>query len=170
MKRKRFIYGISNLQSREVISEEEYNSYRIESVNLEWNKISSPSLSLSSKPDLREYLETDIMAFVNIVDGMYDVGATDGSIEYSNGNIIVSAGYDSNNIMFASIDGKCEYSIYGIEYGMSFEMATDIAYQSCQYITDDLPYYKRFVMTDGTSLSFHAEDEKTVDGISIFLN
>lgn len=129
----------------------------------------SPTVK-STKTDLSNYIGSDILDFVKTVDDMYDVGATDGSTEYSNGNITVSAGYGSNSIIFVSINGDCNYSIRGIEYGMSFEDATNLAYEFCDYIADDLPYYKRFVMADGASLSFHAEDEKTVDSINFSTN
>lgn len=89
---------------------------------------------------------------------------------YSNGTIIVSAGYDSDKIQYISINGECDFSIKGIEYGMSFSDATEIATESCSYISRDLSYYKYFILKDGTGLSIHAENEVAVDAINLFSN
>lgn len=151
------------------ISDEEREAYFADAVWLDWERIQSlEAVEGSAKTDLSQYLGTDLYSFIESVGGFYDVGATDGTTEYSNGAIIVSCGPDSNNINFVNINGECDYSIKGIEYGMSFEEATGLAYQSCSYISDDLSYYKLFVMDDGTTLSFHAEDENFVDGISLW--
>lgn len=128
----------------------------------------SKTSSISSKTDLNQYLGTDIFSFIKMIGDMHDVGATDGSTEYSNGVLIVSAESDSTAINFISINGDCEYSIKGIEYGMSFENATKITNENCSYLSDDLPYYKRFKMNDGTSLSFHTEDGTIIDSVNLF--
>ena len=66
-------------------------------------------------------------------------------------------------------DGECNYSIKGIEYGMSLADATELAYQFSNYIVEDLPYYKLFKLNEETSLSFHANDKKVIDGISLYV-
>lgn len=162
-------YYIDAKNVEKKISEAEFDSYFADKVSLDWNRIGSlQKVEHSTKPDLAEYLGTDISSFVNMTDGMKKLDTTDGSEEYSNGAITVSASYDSNSICFISIDKDCDYSIKGIEYGMSFETATELATQSCRSTEENLSYYKYFVMDDGTKLSFHAEDEKVVDSINLF--
>lgn len=51
---------------------------------------------------------------------------------------------------------------------MSFADAAKLAYQSCSFISDYLPYYISFVMNDEISLSFHAIDEIAVDSLNLF--
>lgn len=162
-------YNINSSGSRKTISQTDYDSYINEIINLEWSDIpTATSLTSSSKTDLSDYMGTDILAFVELINDMHDVGTTDGSSEYSNGNIIVSAGVGSNSITFISIEKDCDYSIFGIEYGMPLETAVEIMYQFCQNITDNSPNQKRFVMADGKNITIYAEDGKSVNGISLF--
>lgn len=162
-----FKYSVfdSGHQKKKSISEKEFHLYTDESDILQWNSIPKQSLPSSSKEDLAIYMGSDFFSFVKGINGMHDVGATSG-IEYTNGSIIVSTYTDV--IEFISIQGDCDYSILGIEYGMPLETAEEIAYQSCQYITEDLPNQKRFSVDARTSIAIYAEDGKTVDSISLF--
>ena len=164
-------------ESKVEISDDERATYFSDIVWFDWLPIESllPSQSVqniktSTKTDLGQYLNTNIFDFIEMIGDMYDVGATDGSKEYSNGTIVVSAGYDSDQIQYISINGECNFSIKGIEYGMSFSNAAEIATENCSYISRDLPYYKYFMLKDGTNLSIHAEDEVTLDAINLFSN
>ena len=162
-------YYYSAEGEEKTISKTEYRSYFADETTFEWNRIGSlQKVEHSAKPDLASYLGTDISSFVNMTDGMEKLDSSDGTTEYSNGAIIVSAPYDSHAIDFISIRNDCDYSIKGIEYGMSFEAATELATRSCRSIEDDEPHFKYFIMDDGTELSLYTEDEQVVDSINLF--
>lgn len=115
--------------------------------------------------DLYNFLGTDLYQFVDMVGDMHDVGASDGTKEYSNGTIIVSARPNSGDkINFFSLRAKTDYCIKGIEPGMTMEDAASLL--SDYVITDDLDYYKRFVINSQYYISFHGEDG-IVDSISV---
>ena len=125
--------------------------------------------TVSSKKDLSTYLGGDITEIVSMIGNMHDSGATDGSKEYTNGVIIVSQSSTERGVNFISINGESEYSIRGIEYGMSMDDATAIAYADVAQLKDDLPYYKSFLLNDGNTISFHSDDEAFIDSINIFM-
>lgn len=153
------------------------NFYGLYNINIEavfggWlseEQVLPETSSIGSKTDLKQYLGTNIFSFIEMIGDMHDANATDGTIEYTNEILTVSAYPDSAEIMFISINGECEYCIKGIEYGMSFVDANNIATKNCSDMLNDLPYYKFYKMNDGTSLSFHAEDGIIVDSINLFI-
>ena len=104
-----------------------------------------------------------------MIGDMHDDGPSDGSTQYSNGSITVGSDRGSDSISFITINGNCEYSINGIEYGMPMSDAASIAYESSLYVSDDLPYYKEFTMDNQITFSIHSEDTETVDGINLIL-
>lgn len=121
--------------------------------------------SVAEKTDVYNYLGTDLFQFVDMIGDMHDVGATDGTKEYSNGTIIVSARPNSGDkINFFSLRGKSDYCIKGIEPGMTMEDAASLL--SDYVITDNLDYYKRFVIDSQYYISFHGEND-VVDSISV---
>ena len=120
---------------------------------------------VSEKADLYNYLGTDLYRFVDMLGDMHDVGATDGTKEYSNGTIIASARPDSGDkINFFSLRAKSDYCIKGIEPGMTMEEGE--ALLSDCVITDNLDYYKRFVIDSQYALSFYGENG-VVESVSI---
>ena len=123
------------------------------------------TVPVSEKTDLYNYLGTDLYQFVDMIGDMHDVGATDGTKEYSNGTIIASARPDSGDkINFFSLRANSDYCIKGIETGMTMEDAA--ALLSDYVITDNLDYYKRFVIDSQYYISFHGENG-VVDSISV---
>lgn len=117
------------------------------------------------KTDLYNYLGTDLYQFIDMIGNMHDVGATDGTKEFSNGTIIVSARPNSGDeINFFSLRAKSDYCIKGIEPGMTMEEAASLL--SDFVITDDLDYYKRFVIDSQYYISFGGENG-VVDSISV---
>lgn len=159
----------SDITGEKSISDEERNKYFADVVQFEWSKIPLSQDTVSSKKDLSAYLGGDITEIVSMIGNMHDSGATDGSKEYTNGVIIVSQFSTERGVNYISINGESEYSIRGIEYGMSMDDATAIAYADAAQLKDDLPYYKSFLLNDGNTISFHSEDEAFVDSINIFM-
>lgn len=152
---------------KKTISAEERSAYFTNAVSFDWKSIQSlTSVEGSSKADLTQYLGTNINIFVQMIGNMKLQGSGP-EVEYSNGSITVSAEWDSNAISFISINGACDYSVKGIEYGMSFNKAFEIACQSSSYISTDRSDYKRLVMNDGTTLAISGNGT-TVTGISLF--
>ena len=120
---------------------------------------------VAEKTDLYTYLGTDLYQFVDMIGDMHDVGATDGTKEYSNGTIIASARPNSGDkINFFSLRAKSDYCIKGIEPGMTMEEAATLL--SDYVITDNLDYYKRFEIDSQYYISFHGENG-VVESISV---
>ena len=136
------------------------NGGYVENRDNDWNS--------NKKEDLAKYLGTDLLALVNSIEGMYDEKVTDGSTGYTNGSITVESGPDSTIVDYICIDGDCNYSILGIEYGMTFSDAIIIADKCSSHIKDDFPRHKRFIMHDGSELSIYTEDGEIVYDISLF--
>lgn len=113
--------------------------------------------------ELKNYLGTSLLSFIENENGMYDVGATS-AVEYKNDYLIVSASMLSKDIIdFFEITNNCNYSIHGVHYGMSMEEASNMLLQSSIKLSEDLPNYKYFDMNDGTRVSIRAENEKIVN-------
>lgn len=113
--------------------------------------------------ELKNYLGTSLLSFIENENGMYDVGATS-AVEYKNDYLIVSASMLSKDIIdFFEITNNCNYSIHGVYYGMSMEEASNMLLQSSIKLSEDLPNYKYFDMNDGTRVSIRAENEKIVN-------
>lgn len=137
------------------------NGFEINGYNTE----TPQSEPVSKKSDLYNYLGTDLYQFVDMIGDMHDVGASDGTKEYSNGIIIASARPDSGDkINFFSLRAKSDYCIKGIDPGMTMEDATSLL-KDC-VIRDDLDYYKCFEIDSQYYISFHGENG-VVDSVSI---
>ena len=119
------------------------------------------------KTELSGYLGTEITAFVESIGNMNKVNTSDGTLEYSNEKIIVSAGHESNHIALISIDGECNYSLNGISYGMPLSEAVNLLENQIKTVSDDLPYYKYYYLKNGTMFSLHADSENKIDGINL---
>ncbi len=123
----------------------------------------------TGRTELRAYLGTDIYAFVDMVGGMPDAGATS-AVEFNNGVIIVSSPVGSPAIDFISINADSPYAIYGVYWGMPLADAAVTLAAAGGVVRPDYntPTYQYCDMPDGTDVSIHAEDAATVDGINLF--
>lgn len=116
------------------ITEITYAEYVTEEDEFAQSDVVLPDLSSTgaaaeaAKVDLMDYLGTDLHSFLASRPELKSLGATDGE-EYTDGRMIVGAGYYGTKIDFASLSQKCGYTIVGIECGMSESDAVKLAEQ-----------------------------------------
>ena len=116
--------------------------------------------------ELSQYMGTDLFTFVNSMGDMYDVHASS-AIEYTNDKIIVSSQYiDSEQIGFISIDAPCDYTLYGVSYGMSADEAVSILSEYGE-VSEEWSSGQRFIFNDNIITYIHFSEKNTVDTISI---
>ena len=152
------------------ISDEERAAYFANVVRFDWQKIPTTLVNVSDKPDLSIYLGTDIYAFGRLFNGSVGEAGTDGTIAYRDNGMYVAQGPGADSIDYIELYAECEYSIRGIECGMSVENAANIAWQSAISIKTDKPYCKSYLMGDNTTITIYAQNEEIVDGVVIYTN
>ena len=86
-------------------------------------------VSMNERIELSDYLGTDFYSFVHKIDGMRDIGATDG-VEFSNGAVTAHSPFDLDCITYIGLESSSNYSICGVYIGQKMEAATDV-------LTDD---------------------------------
>lgn len=120
----------------------------------------------SDKEDLTEYLDMNIYEAINDFDNMRDVGATDGSIEYANEDIILSARPDER-ITFIILNSD-KYCLQGIEVGMSLENAMGLMKAADAELNYDVPTLKHYIVDDKYDVGMYTvDDPDTVDCVNI---
>lgn len=151
-----------------------YEQYtQIELNDLNWTIIvpvidSTSTVEPSDKPDLREYFNMNIYDFATMMGGMDDIHSTDG-IELTNGAITASANYDDELIFFFAITSDCNYSIDGIEYGVSISDARKILDDYDGKFSLNGANDCTFDFSDGSRISVYADTNGYVDRIYIWL-
>lgn len=118
---KKYAYSIN--KTKKSISATEFNQYLNELTDIEYLNIPYSSVGTKNKTDIVQYLGKDVNEVSKKISGMKDVGTSNGSKEFSNGSVTISASYDSTAISFISIDSPCDYSILGIYFGMNYNDA-----------------------------------------------
>lgn len=151
----------------EGITKEQYDAYYEEITDIEFLSLSELGKT-KTKEDLVDYLDTDFYEFLGRFDDMRDVGASDGSTEYSNSYLIISCSpWNSypNGLNFVNIKADCEYSIDGIFFGMEASEAEAMLNGRSISMTDNQAGHKRYVNEEGRIISVWIENGK-VSGIS----
>ncbi|MDY3258637.1 MAG: carboxypeptidase regulatory-like domain-containing protein [Ruminococcus callidus] len=125
-----------------------------------------------SREELAIYLSADFYEFINRFSDMYDVGATSGT-EYRNEYLTISTdnpGSSTDGIQYISIDADCDYTLYGVYYGMDAQIAIDtLKNQSTNFkkSTDTLYY---FYMPNNVTVGLYFLNGSTIDGIFASVN
>lgn len=152
------IVSVKDQQVTEIV----YAEHITEMDEIKESKVVLPELNSigaisAAKVDLLDYLGTDLHKFLASHPELKDLGATDGE-EYTDGSVTVGVRYGSSRIDFASLDKKCNYSIAGIECGMSEADAVRLAQQR---------YDENYV--DGTGYRSYTIDEKTYTTLDFWI-
>ena len=147
-----------------------YQEYHASEIEVKNEEVTYPNwIKLKKqKTELSVYLKTDLPSFVELIGNMNRLDTSDGTQEYKNEAIIVSATPVPGYIDFISIENTCDYTIHGMYYGMPFSEAVSLAEKDSTSVLDNLPNYKYYCMRDGTQISIHANEENKLDGIAIF--
>ena len=108
--------------------------------------------SQSSTIELTDYLGTNIYTFIEMVGDMTNDQATS-CIEYSNAGIVVCSEEESENIEYFDIKNTCNYSIYGVAYGMDYyNEAIPIIEAECDSMISDDGILRNYKMKDGNEV------------------
>lgn len=148
------------------LTQAQYQDYLDEREPVEFVPLPAPQAS--SKPDLAQYMGTDLQQLAAMFEGMENAGATDGTTEYSNGTIIISDSFGNSQVGYISINGPCEYAICGVEYGMSWDDACRLTETRSQSVLSRTDSHVRYVLEDRTILGISTADGETVSSINYF--
>ena len=148
------------------LTQAQYQDYLDEREPVEFVPLPAPQAS--SKPDLAQYMGTDLQQLASMFEGMENAGATDGTTEYSNGTVIISDSFGNSQVGYISINGPCEYAICGVEYGMSWDDACRLTEARSQSVLSRTDSHVRYVLEDRTILGIYTADGETVSSINYF--
>jgi hypothetical protein len=159
----------SDSSGKITITDEEYSSYYADAIEFSWEPVSAVlEDSSSDKINLATYLGTNIYDFAEKIGGSAGKDGTDGSIAYSQDGVYVAQGPGEDFISYIELDVECEYSIVGIECGMSMEEATIIAMQNEAQVKTDESYCKSFELSDDTVITLYSQDGENVESVVIY--
>lgn len=150
------------------ITEEESYAYNEELLQIDFKPIPYTE-TRSSKPDLMQYMNTNIYDFVDIMGDMYNDDDAYNCIAYvSDEEIYACANLDTKLINYFAISYDCDYSIAGIEYGMPFLDAYELLKHKGLELLIDEPDFKQFQYKNGDQISIHAYDQESVNTIFVY--
>ena len=122
-------------------------------------KVDKPDIDNSTgKMDLTQYIGKDVYEVSKQFENMENVGATSG-IEFSNGSIIIGDVLDKSGVDFISIGADCDYSVFGIYYGMGKDSVLEkLTYPEWDVYREDGHY----IDSKGNMISVLYENEKII--------
>lgn len=147
---------------------DDYTSEVIEVKNQSVNYLDDWIKLTRKTTELSQYLGTNIDDFLAMVNDLQKVDVSDGSLEYSNSEIIISAKPNNKLIDFISIRGNSDYSLYGLWYGMLFSETDNFLSQKISLVRDCKSDYKYINLSNDMDISFHANTIGILDSISVF--
>lgn len=126
-------------------------------------------VSTNTYIELSDYLGTSLYSFAHNIDGMRDIGATDG-VEYSNGIVMAYSPFDLDCITFIGLDRSSNYSICGVSVGQSLKEASNTLSDAGWWIIDQRDTSRDYQDSEGNTIFIWSENGNTVDSISIYLS
>jgi uncharacterized protein YgiM (DUF1202 family) len=120
--------------------------------------------------ELSDYLGTSLYAFVDKIDGMRDVGCTDGGTEYSNGAVTAYSPFDLDFITYIGLNRSTDYNIYGVTVDQSIQDATEILTDAGWRIIDKRETGIDYQDYEGNNICIYTENGNTVDSVDIYFS
>ena len=148
---------------------EEYTSQVIEVKNQSVNYLDDWIKLIRKTTELSQYLGTGIDDFLAKHPDLQKVDTSDGTLEYKNTEIIVSAKPTNKLIDFISICGNSDYSLNGLWYGMLFSEADQHLTQSVSSVPENKADYRYLHLGNSTDISYHADASGRIDSVSVFV-
>lgn len=116
--------------------------------------------------ELKDYMNGSISSIQSTVKGMEDTGFKEGN-SYSDGAVTAFADFDDDNVDSITIFDQCNYSLYGITFGINMEKADSLAWQFCTQRNEDTAYKKSYLMNSGLYLTVYSTNGDTVSSIEL---
>jgi len=156
------------------ISQSEKDSYISGLTSIDFKDIPSTSGQTSTSgagsQDLVRYALQNIDDVAKSIGGMQSDGPTDGSIEMTNGIIIIGTQPGENVVTFIEIDAACDYSLVGISFGDSYSASVTKLTSGGWQQVEKGGMLTRFQNSAGNLLSLYSETGATISGVGYFVN
>ena len=120
--------------------------------------------------EFSRFLGISIDTFIADHPDFQRIDTSDGTIEYEDAGMIVSANSPNRLIDFISIRENSHYSLYGLYCGMQFSEAEQHLTQSISIVQDSKADYKYLHLSNSMDISYHADASGKIDSVSVFVN